>query len=229
MMITNLLKVKRRAKVAMEGWKMESRTIYFEKPGEVNTDAVLAIAKQRAGDLDIKKIIVASSRGVTAVKALAVFDGLKVIVVGHEYGHIEPNTTDFLEENRRIVESKGATILAGIHGFGGIDNAFRPRPPGFRPGAPGAPAGGPPPGMPAPLPIPGEIIARTLSVFGRGMKVAAEITIMAADAGLVRTDEEVIAIAGSSRGADIAVVIQPANANRFFELRIKEILCKPRT
>ena len=83
--------------------------------------------------------------------------------------------------------------------------------------------------MPAPMPVPGEIIARTLSVFGRGMKVATEITIMAADAGLVRTDEEVIAIAGSSRGADTAVVIQPANDARFFEIKIKEIICKPRT
>jgi hypothetical protein len=84
-------------------------------------------------------------------------------------------------------------------------------------------------GMPAPLPIPGDIIARTLSVFGRGMKVAAEITIMAADAGLVRTDEEVIAIGGSSRGADTAIIVRPANASRFFELKIKEIICKPRT
>ena len=61
------------------------------------------------------------------------------------------------------------------------------------------------------------------------MKVAAEITIMAADAGLVRTDEEVIAIGGSSRGADTAIIVRPANASRFFELKIKEIICKPRT
>jgi hypothetical protein len=209
---------------------MESRTIYFEKIGDANTDAVLTAARQRAKELDIKKVIVASSRGVTAVKAVETFEGLKVVVVGHEYGHIEPNTTDFLDENRRIVESKGGIILAGIHGFGGVDNSFRARP-AMRSGPPpaGGPAGGPPPGMPAPMPVPGEIIARTLSVFGRGMKVAAEITIMAADAGLVRTDEEVIAIAGSSRGADTAVVIQPANAARFFEIKIKEIICKPRT
>ena len=60
------------------------------------------------------------------------------------------------------------------------------------------------------------------------MKVACEITIMAADAGLVRTDEEVIAIAGTHSGADTAIVVQPSNANRFFNLRVKEIICKPR-
>ncbi len=107
---------------------MESTTIYFEKGGEANTDAVLAACKQRAKALGIKTVVVASSRGATAVKAVDVFEGLKVVVVGHEYGHIEPNATDFLEDNRRIVESKGGKIVSGIHGFGGIDNAFRSRP-----------------------------------------------------------------------------------------------------
>src|ERR1035437_7545245 len=154
---------------------MESKIIYFENVGEANTDAVLNAAKQRAQEQGIKTVLVASSRGATGVKAVEVFKGLKVVVVGHEYGHIEQNTTDFLDENRRIIESKGGKILAGIHGFGGIDAAFRSRP-AMRGGPPpaGAPAGGPPMGMPAPLPIPGDIIARTLSVFGRGMKVAAE-------------------------------------------------------
>jgi hypothetical protein len=208
---------------------MESTTIYFEKGGEANTDVVLAAARQRAKDLGIKTVIVASSRGATAVRAVDVFEGMKVVIVGHEYGHIEPNATDFLDENRRIIESKGGRIVAGIHGFGGIDNAFRLRPTFPAGGAPpaGGP-GGPPPGMPAPMPVPGEIIARTLGLFCRGMKVATEITIMAADAGQVRTDEDVIAIGGSSRGADTAIVIKPANAARFFELRIREIICKPR-
>jgi hypothetical protein len=60
------------------------------------------------------------------------------------------------------------------------------------------------------------------------MKVAVEITLMAADAGLVRTDEPVIAIAGTSKGADTALVLKPANAQAFFDLQVLEILCKPR-
>jgi hypothetical protein len=51
---------------------------------------------------------------------------------------------------------------------------------------------------------------------------------MAADAGLVRTDELAIAVAGTSRGADTALVLRPANAQTFFDMRIMEILCKPR-
>jgi hypothetical protein len=63
---------------------------------------------------------------------------------------------------------------------------------------------------------------------GEGMKVTLEIAMMAADAGLVRTDEEVIAIAGTAKGADTAVVLNPVNSHNFFNMRVKEILCKPR-
>jgi hypothetical protein len=38
----------------------------------------------------------------------------------------------------------------------------------------------------------------------------------------------VIAIAGTGRGADTAVVLRPTNAQTFFDMRIMEILCKPR-
>jgi len=33
---------------------------------------------------------------------------------------------------------------------------------------------------------------------------------------------------GTGRGVDTAVVLQPAHAQDFFALRIKEIICKPR-
>jgi hypothetical protein len=39
---------------------------------------------------------------------------------------------------------------------------------------------------------------------------------------------EVIAIAGTGSGADIAIVLQPAYSRKFKELRIREILAKPR-
>jgi hypothetical protein len=68
----------------------------------------------------------------------------------------------------------------------------------------------------------------TLRMFGQGMKVACEIAAMAADAGLVRTDEEIIAIGGTGRGADTAVVLQPSYVHRLFNLKVKEIICKPR-
>ena len=74
----------------------------------------------------------------------------------------------------------------------------------------------------------GVIIANTLRLMGQGMKVVVEISVMAADSGLVGIDEDIIVIAGSGRGADYAVVLKPVYSNDFFDLKIKEILCKPR-
>ena len=194
---------------------METKTTYFEKPGVENTDAVLALAKQRAKELGIKTILVASTSGKTAVKAMNVLKGLRVIVVTHSAGFLEPNVQEFTEENRKIVESKGGILLIAAHAFGGISRAFR------QSEIPQAPA----------TYVVGDLIASTLRIFGQGLKVACEIAVMAADAGLVRTDEEVIAIAGTGRegrGADTAIVVQPNNAHRFFDLKVKELICKPR-
>ena len=59
------------------------------------------------------------------------------------------------------------------------------------------------------------------------MKVCVEIAVMAADAGLVPTDRDVLCVGGTGSGADTAVVLRPAHMNRFFDLRIREVLCKP--
>jgi len=185
---------------------MELKTVYFEKPGSENTEEVLRMAKQRAEELGIKTIVVASTRGDTAVRAVEVFNKSRVIVVSHSTGLREPDTQEFTEESRKIVESKGGTILTTTHALGGLSRAMRKK---FN------------------MYVLGEVIADTLRIFGQGMKVVCEIAMMAADAGLVRTDEDVIAIAGSSRGADTAVVMKPVNTHDFFDLKIKEIMCKP--
>lgn len=188
---------------------MESKIVYFENPGGENTDEVFLIVKQRAEELGIKKIVVASTSGATAVKALEAFSGFKVIVVSHTAGFKEPDTQEFTEENRKIVESKGGIILTTTHAFAGISRATHRK---------------------HNMTALGELIADTLRIFGQGMKVACEIPMMAADSGLVRTDEEIISIAGTGkegRGADTAIVLKPVNTHDFFDLRVKEILCKP--
>ena len=185
---------------------MELKTIYFEKPGSENTEAVLRIAGQRAEELGIKNIVVASTRGDTAVRAINVFQGLRVIVVSHVTGMRGPNTQEFTEENRQIVESQGGVILTTAHAFSGLSAAMRNKYNTY---------------------VLGMIIADTLRIFGQGTKAACEIALMAADAGLVRTDEDVISIAGTGRGADTAVVLRPVNTRNFFDLKVKEILCKP--
>ncbi|OGO31334.1 MAG: hypothetical protein A2Z29_05425 [Chloroflexi bacterium RBG_16_56_11] len=100
---------------------MESKTTYFEKPGgEENTAMTLALAKQRAEELGIKTIVVASTVGGTAVKAVNAFKGCKVVIVSHVAGFREPNTQELTEENRKLVEKKGGIVLTTTHAFGGI-------------------------------------------------------------------------------------------------------------
>ena len=72
-----------------------------------------------------------------------------------------------------------------------------------------------------------ELVAFTLRTFGQGMKVAVEIALMAADAGLVRTGTPCISIGGTGEGADTAILLLPVNAQDFFDIRILEIWAKP--
>lgn len=192
----------------------EAKITYFKKPGGENTDEVLRIAKQRADELNIKTVVVATTSGATAAKAVKVFEGMKVIAVTRSTGFIEPNVQDLTEENKETIQSKGGILLTTAHAFGGLNRAMRQ----------GSIAEA------TATYVIGDIVAATLRVFGAGMKVACEIAAMAADAGLVRTDEDVISIGGTGRmgrGADTAVVLQPANAHLFFTLKVKEVLCKP--
>ena len=186
---------------------MEVKTIYFEKPGRVNTEVTLDIVRRRAGELGIKTVVIASTRGYSAVQAVEVCQGLKVVVVTSQTGFGEPDVQRFKDENRKIIEGKGGVILTTTHAFAGVSRAMR-----FKFDT---------------LAI-GETIANVLRIFGAGMKVACEITLMATDSGLVRSDEEIIAIGGAGGGADTAVVLKPVNSQNFFDIRINEILCKPR-
>lgn len=182
-------------------------TTYFEKPGPRNTPRTLQRAKQRAEELGIETILVASTRGETGVQAAELFEGHHVVVVSHSTGFREPNTQELTEENRAAIEAAGATILTCQHAFGGVNRAVRKQLDTY---------------------MTDEIIAYVLRTFGEGTKVCAEIALMAADAGLVAVGEPCVAVGGTGRGADTAIVLIPANAQQFFDLRIMEILAKPR-
>ena len=181
--------------------------VYFTRPGRDNTEEALSLAKQRAQDLGIDTVILATTRGNTAVRASELFQGFRLIAVTHSTGLKEPDMQELDPEHRSLVESRGGIILTATHAFGGVGRSVRRKLNTYQVE---------------------EIIAHTLRVLGEGMKVICEISLMAADAGLVRTDREAIAIAGTGRGADTAVVLKPAHAQDFFDLRIKEIICKPR-
>jgi len=182
--------------------------IYFDQPGPANTAATLRIALERAEALGIRTVLVASTTGATGVEAAGLFSGHNLVVITHSHGFRSPDTQEFLPEHRQAIEDAGAHVLTCQHTFGGVGRAVRRKLGTYELE---------------------EIVAFTYRTFGEGIKVIAEMTMMAADAGLVRTDEEVIAVAGTGRGADTAAVVLPANAQDFFDLEFREVLCKPRT
>jgi hypothetical protein len=186
--------------------EVELRTVYFEHPGIETTETTLQIAKRRAEELGIQKVVVASTTGDTAVRALGTLKGLKVIAVTHVIGMREPNVQEFTEKNRQIVESQGGSLLTTAHAFSGLSAAMRQQ---FK------------------TYVIGDIVANTLRIFSEGVKVACEIALMAADSGLVRTDEDIISVGGTGHGADTALLLTPVLSRNFFDLKIKEILCKP--
>jgi len=186
---------------------IEKPIFYFETPGEANTEETLKLAKKRAEELGIRDIVVATTRGYTGAKASEIFKGYNLVTVPHYTGFKEVGTQELTEENKRIIEGNGGEILICTHAFMGIETAIKTA---------------------YNTAYPAEIMAQTLRIFGQGTKVAAEIVTMAADAGLIAMDKDVISIAGSSKGADTALVIKPANTTRIFNMVIKEIIVKPR-
>jgi uncharacterized protein len=71
------------------------------------------------------------------------------------------------------------------------------------------------------------VIADTLRMFGQGVKVAVEIVAMASDANLLPV-ADVIAVAGTGRGADTCILVAANSSNLFFDIKVREILAKPR-
>jgi len=179
--------------------------MYFSASGKENTAAVVELALKRARELDIGHIVVASCSGETAEKFL--HQGLQVVCVTHHVGFEGPGVDEMPLEMREKLQKRGVKVLTTTHLLAGVDRAVR-----FKFG-----------GV-----YPAEIMAQTLRIMGQGVKVCVEIAVMALDAGLIPVDTDVIAIAGTGKGADTAVVIKPAHASDFFATKVREIICKPR-
>jgi hypothetical protein len=182
-------------------------TTYFQKQGPENTDETLRLARERADALGIMDIVIASYTGSTGAKASEVFSGHNLVVVGGVFGFEEPNNVGMQPENRSMIERNGGKILFTGHAFGMLGRAVKNR---F-----------------GTMQV-DEIIANVLRLFSQGVKVGCEITCMAVDAGLIRAGDEAIAIAGSASGADTATIIRASNTHKFFDMKVLEIICKPR-
>ncbi|HUT72291.1 MAG TPA: hypothetical protein VMW89_16595 [Desulfatiglandales bacterium] len=179
---------------------MEKKVVYFEQKGPENTQEVLNIVKSRIKEGDIKKIVLASTRGETAKAAVDVFAdaGLTLVVVPWQYGFKEVNK--FPRELVAEIEGKGHSVHFGTMLFHTTELYGSNTP---------------------------QVIANFLRTFSQGMKVCFEIAMMATDGGKVDIGEKILVIAGSGQGSDTAVVMTAFSSNRFKEIKVQEILCKP--
>ena len=179
---------------------MEEKIVYFEEPGIANTETTLHLAAARAQARGIQKIVLASTRGETARLAAKLWagSGIKMVVVPHQYGFMAGQ--HFPAELVPELEKQGHRVHFGTMLFH-TENLY---------------------GMDAP-----RAMANLLRTFCQGMKVCVEIIFMATDSGHVAAGEEVIAVTGTGRGADTAVVALASTSTRLPELHITEIICKP--
>jgi hypothetical protein len=188
----------------------------------------MPMAKQRADIFNVKNILVATNTGTSIRAACEVFgSGYRFFAVGnpssaHERGLVLHNGIS--PQTRNTLEDMGITVVLAnqsmfqkkdVRSFYGVpyDEIRRS------------------------CSAEGHINAvsllyNALQLFGDGPRVCLEITLMAANAGVLPLDEDCMAIACPSSYCDLpdaAVVMHPAKTSDMFmgKLRIKDVVLSP--
>jgi len=197
----------------------ESKDVfYFDVCGQVNTEKTLALAVQRARELNIKNLVVASETGLSALKAAEMLrgSGINLIVVTSAAGtKIEGTVIGDLKigiPDRKIwdkLKKSGVRIVRAtdpLHNIGAALEHNR-------------------------VPTMATLIRLSLKMISSGTAVCVSTILMATDNGLLKEGEEVVAVAGSWVGLDTAIVARATNSVNLLKagsMQIREILCKPR-
>jgi hypothetical protein len=190
---------------------IERPIYYFDQAGYGNTADVVEVAYKRLQEGDIKSVVVASSGGETGLKfAKRMARDTNLVVVSSHPGFSAPGVWNFNPDILKELESMGCRVVRQSHILSGLERSISEK---FS-GASRT-----------------ETLAEALrSLFGVGMKVAIECTIMAADSGAIPIEKS-IAVGGTHSkmggGADCAIVVWPSHFNNFFDFRVLEILAKP--
>jgi uncharacterized protein len=180
---------------------MESKVVYFEGLSPENTDATFRLVQERLKSLGVKKLVLASTTGATARKAMDFFKGqdVNLIVVPHQYD-FRRDKNPFPQELVEALRASGHQVHFGTMLFH-TDDMY---------------------GSSVPT-----VMANLLRCFSQGVKVCFEIVLMTTDAGILERGEKIIAVAGTGKGSDTALVMQAASTQHIRNLRINEIICKP--
>lgn len=154
---------------------------------------------------DIKTVVVASTTGKTGLYFAEMLKDIdvKLVIVRHNTGFSKDNFQEMPKDIYDALLKSGAEVVTSLHLFRAVGKAIANK---------------------YGCASYEFVIADTLRMFGEGTKVAVEIAVMAADAGVIAAGKDIISIAGTGHGADTALVISPVNARELFNLRVKEVI-----
>lgn len=185
---------------------MIRQVAYFDKPGKENTAKCLDIVSELVEE-GYSNVVVATTGGQTGLAFAKRLQGKNVnlVAVTHNVGYAGPNVDECSAEARKELEDLGVRIYTGTILTRGIGAAFMKKHQGV---------------------TPAYIVAQTLRLLGQGVKVCVEIAVEACDGGLI-PETDVIAVAGTGRGADTVCIIESRPSDRFLDVRVKQILAKP--
>ena len=197
------------------GKVIKRQVYYFDEPGEENTQLVIEAVSQRLEVGGIRKVIVASTSGETAVEFARSLKGKAELICvseapyrrewGEEWPCLKQEFRQELEELRATIIDKAPYVF-----HNSVLEAAR-----------------------WPDAFPERLVKETLYSFGQGMKVAVEVALTGVSCGYVTPYEDVIGVGGSSKGADTAIVLRATYPAALFDkdpakrLEISEIIAMP--
>ncbi|NVM57869.1 MAG: hypothetical protein HWN51_07105 [Desulfobacterales bacterium] len=181
---------------------------YFEKPGPQNTQACIDILYKLIDEEGYKDAVVASTSGESGAKAARALQGkdVNLVVVAHSVGFSGPNHDQFSDDAYEEITRLGGRVYKGTILTHSIETALAKEFSGT---------------------YPTILVANTLRRLGQGMKVCCEIVMEAVDGGLIPEGKEVVAVAGTAKGADTIAIIKSAASKRFLDLYVSQIVAKP--
>jgi hypothetical protein len=160
-------------------------------------------------DEGFKDVVVASTSGETGLVTARRLQGkgVNLVVVAHSAGFLGPNQDQFSADAYQEITWLGGRVYKGTILTHSIETALAKEFSGS---------------------YPTILIANTLRRLGQGMKVCCEIVMEAVDGGLIAEGKEVVAVAGTAKGADTVAIIKSAASKRFLDLYVSQIVAKPR-
>jgi len=180
---------------------------YFTKPGKHNTEKTIDIALDYAKKNNIKTILIASATGTSALELKKKSQNESIVCVTYSEAVSYEDELKEFKKNQPALEEEGIRIVKATHAFSGVDKALYKKYETMQP----------------PL-----LIADILRLFSEGVKVCVESAMMAADAGLIKKKEKILALAGSGEGVDTCLLVEPSTTSDLFSFGILEIICIPK-